>query len=225
MKKGRLKKLLYVVSAAVLTIAVSVGTTVSTVTDAEEKENNFSVASASLTVTEPLWENLEDEDKVLYPGKKIVKDPTIINNGEVSLYVYARVQVPVKTVRTVSEDGTEIIESAAHPLFTYEINDGWALLASSQSSSVSTAEYVYAGGSVAPGESAPPIFDSVTFLNVLEGELPQDTQLEIVVYGVGIQSDYVTGGGSASFDQLRSIYFNNRTQLLLAGIKAYMGGS
>ena len=44
---------------------------------------------------------------------------------------------------------------------------------------------------IAPGAQTPPLFDCVTYANVVEGDLPQGTAVDIICRLTAIQSDYV----------------------------------
>lgn len=47
------------------------------------------------------------------------------------------------------------------------------------------------GSAIAPGAQTPPLFDCVTYANVVEGDLPQGTAVDIICRLTAIQSDYV----------------------------------
>lgn len=219
--KGNNCRLMKVAVGLVLCLSVSVGTTAATITDGETKVNTFSVSSANLDFSEPKWENLDAEDKVLYPDRTVVKDPTITNNGHVPLFVFARVQIPIVNVKTVSQDGRRIIPATPQLLVSYVPNEDWHPIISSQSSSVFTVEYMYVKGSLAPGEKTTPVFNEVKYLNVLEGEIPAGTSFDVVVHAMGIQSEYICEDDGGDFEsQLREIYIEHRNALVKTAVQS-----
>ena len=98
-------------------------------------------------------------------------------------------------VRTANADGS--MNSAADTeLFTYKVNDGWKLISSEKQEDSGVIRHVYAytvDGSdmkkLSAGEKTPSLFDSVTFANVVEGELERSTSLCIDIRSYGIQTD------------------------------------
>lgn len=59
-----------------------------------------------------------------------------------------------------------------------------------------------------PNEETKTIFDTVTFLNIIEGEIPSGTELNIRVDAYAIQSNYIDGVDTSSLDTdtLNKIY-------------------
>ena len=64
--------------------------------------NTFAVGQLEAELTEPEWDKLPDEAKVLYPGKTVAKDPTACNAAEstTAAYMYLQVEIPRASVRT-----------------------------------------------------------------------------------------------------------------------------
>lgn len=50
--------------------------------------NTFAVGQLEAELTEPEWDKLPDEAKVLYPGKTVAKDPTACNAAESTTAAY-----------------------------------------------------------------------------------------------------------------------------------------
>lgn len=164
-------------------------------------------------LTEPEWDKLPDEAKVLYPGKTVAKDPTACNAAEstTAAYMYLQVEIPRASVRTYTiaetakADGSDetnqeptsgagVLDNGGEPhtvdLVSFQPNDGWSLLEETETEETHTFIYAYESA-IAPGAQTPPLFDCVTYANVVEGDLPQGTAVDIICRLTAIQSDYV----------------------------------
>ncbi len=200
MQNRNKKRILIVVALLLLLTAFSaVGFSLAVLTQhTENRANNFTFGNVDIDLKEPEWDKLKPEDKVVYPGRTIVKDPYIENTGAHDLYAYIEVSVPKKTVRTVetNAEGKEVISAAApRKLFSFELNVGWTCIKTTDSSDYVTYLYAYTAKVLAPGESTNTLFDSVTYINMLEGEIPMDTVLEMPVNAYAIQSGYLNEQG------------------------------
>ncbi len=142
---------------------------------------NASPSDASPSNSLGIW---EAED--MYAGKVIPKDPAIKNNSKNDAYLRMTVKVPVAEIITADEDGT--LRNDGEPeeteLFTYDLKEdsGMKLLAvRSEEDGYRIYEYGYTGGGadeipVPAGHDIPPLFDSVTFANVIGGQIDEDTE-------------------------------------------------
>lgn len=113
--------------------------------------NTFAVGQLEAELTEPEWDKLPDEAKVLYPGKTVAKDPTACNAAEstTAAYMYLQVEIPRASVRTYTiaetakADGSDetnqeptsgagVLDNGGEPhtvdLVSFQPNDGWSLL-------------------------------------------------------------------------------------------------
>lgn len=191
------KKTLIISAVSLLTIAlIAIGISLALMTQIPEmRANNFTFGNVSIDLSEPDWEELEPEDKIVYPGRVISKDPIITNTGENDLYAYIEVSVPKEMVRTVStENGEEIIDEAKlQELFSFEANEGWTLINWDNSSDdYNVYLYAYTEKVLLPGETTTALFNSVTYINMLEGEISMDTVLEMPIKAYAIQSEYLS---------------------------------
>lgn len=178
---------------AVLAVLFTAGSTVAYFTDYENVSNNFTVGDISLKLQEPAWD--EEKGKDLTPNKTVPKDPEIVNDGANEAYVFLSAEVPYRNIRTANADGS-LNSSADTELFTYKVNDGWKLISSEKMESSGVVKHVYAytgDGSDMKKLSAegktPSLFYSVTFANVVEGELERSTSLCLDIKSYGIQTD------------------------------------
>ena len=205
-RKNNMTLMIIIAAAAVLFIA---GSTFAYFTDSVDASNKFTVGDISLELHEPEWN--ENNGKNLVPCQTVKKDPEVLNDGVNDAFVFMSVDVPYADIRTANEDGT--LNSAADTeLFTYEINEGWKEIASEKADGIVEHVYAYTGdGSdmkkLKPGEKTPSLFDSVTFANVVEGEIDSNAALDIDVRSYGIQAENI--GNSSVPEHIWSVLNNS----------------
>lgn len=205
------KRMLIIFALSLIIIALAaIGISLAMLTQkTENRANNFTFGNVSIDLTEPQWDGLDPDDKIVYPGRTIKKDPIITNTGENDLYAYIEVSVPKKTVRTVKiENGKEVIDEAKlQELFSFRANDGWALINKDDSSNdYATYRYAYTSKILSSGESTNALFDSVTYINMLEGEIPMGTVLDMPINAYAIQSGYLNEQGESIEDKMRDAF-------------------
>lgn len=168
-------------------------------TDTQEKTNTLTVGSVKTDLEEPEWEDVPSDEKTdITPNQTIKKDPRITNTGANDAYAFLEIQVPVKKIITVGPDGKKL-PAADTELFAYKVNDGWVQVRSSDittSGKVTARSYVYAYGTktqctvLKKGETTTPLFDSVTLVNAIEGQIDEET-LNIPVKSYAIQAEHI----------------------------------
>lgn len=169
-------------------------------TDADTATNEFTVGKISIDLTEPGWTPPED----ITPNQEIEKDPQITNDGVNSAYVFMQVKVPTKSVITANEDGTKIPADPDEPneLFTYQVKEGWTEMGTAADETIEGQTYkvhTYVWGTdeactaVAKDATTGSLFDSIKFINVIEGEGLEETQLDVIVDAYGIQTTDING--------------------------------
>lgn len=199
-KVGRTKrnrrKAASVLVCAVIAGAITGGGILAYFTDGDTAVNTFTVGKIALELEEPGWEPQE----LITPGQNIKKDPQIVNTGLNSEFVFLEVSVPYKNVVTAADDGTKE-KAGEKELFTYNINHGWTELGTGQKnpdSGTITHRYVYGTSRectpLQKSERTPSLFDSVTFINVVEGQGLEESTQNITVNAYGIQTTDINGG-------------------------------
>ena len=91
MKKTRL-----VIAGSIITLsgALMMGT-LAYFQDTDTKTNTFTAGKVAITLTEPNWDLLGEDNRVLVPGRKILKDPTIVvQGGSEASFIRVEVQIP-----------------------------------------------------------------------------------------------------------------------------------
>ena len=176
--------------AAVLIALLAIGSAIAFFTDKDNKTNDFTVGNISIQLTEPNWN--ADNGKDLTPNKTISKDPQITNDGPNDAFVFLQVKVPVANVKTAAADGS-LQAAKSQDLFTYTVNDSWVEVSRKSSADSTTYIYAYVGAdgamkTLAPGKTTNSLFDSVTFLNLVEGQIDEGTQISVDVDAYGIQT-------------------------------------
>ena len=197
-KKRNLKKAGFV--AGVLCLA-SIGGVSAYLTDFDKKDNQFRVGKVSIKLDEPGFK-AEEETKI-EPGKEIKKDPQIKNTGVNDAFVYLEVSVPTANVEAAAEDGTRL-GTRDQELFSFQPSANWTKLSSRKNGN--TQIYVYAYNKILQEEqTTDTLFDSVKFLNIIEGQLDEQ-DLTIPVRAYAIQASYTGGDSGSVIDQAKTAY-------------------
>lgn len=177
------KKMVKGIALAAMLVALAAGGTAAYLTDFETATNSFTVGKVDIELDEPNWKP-EDNTKIV-PTQVIKKDPFIKNRGINEAFVYLEVSVPVRNVITAAQDGTRNA-LAKTELFSYTKNKEWTQL--ERKAIGQNMVYTYAYNHILkPGEKTTTLFNTVTFANIIEGQL--DTQqLDMPVRAYAIQS-------------------------------------
>lgn len=185
--------------AAILTTAY--------LTDQEKVVNEFTVGKVDIDLTEPEW-NPEEHTKI-QPTEEIKKDPQITNVGQNDAYVYLEIEVPMKEVIAADEDGTRQ-DKKKQELFTFDADAKWSLMKSEETDNSMVYTYCYTEV-LAPQSTTNAIFETVTFVNVIEGQL-DSTDLEIPVKAFAIQVEGTGGNGSTIVEKAENAFVKFQNQ-------------
>lgn len=178
-------------------------------TDAASETNTFTIGKVDLVLTEPNYlGNDSDDVEDITPNEEIKKDPTIENTGINSEYVFVTVSVPYAEDLVVANAAGEKQPAADTQLFTYTVNSGWVEISKVKNETDKTFDYVYAYGSDSALTALPAdddtattdvkedktsaLFNSVTFVNAVEGQDLETTTQSIKISAYGIQADNLT---------------------------------
>lgn len=228
-KQTRKKKLL----AAIALIAIlSISGILAYMTDHETANNLFTVGKVDFNLYESAWDGeLPDgtylatdsnalgisQAEDIYAGKTIPKNPAIKNNSKNDAYLRMTVKIPVDSVIIADDDGFlendgELLETE---LFSYQLNEdsGMRLLPGQPTvkDGYNVYEYMYTGGGwgeipVPAGHDIPPLFDSVTFANIVGG------QLEDSVEFIDVDFKAIQSGGFDSPEEAWRAYENQNPE-------------
>lgn len=170
-------------------------------TDYDKADNQFTVGKVDIELEEPGWK--PEEHTKIEPGKEIEKDPQIQNTGVNDAFVYMEVTVPMTDVMAADEEGNRL-NKKMQELFTFTAKENWSLIDKKKKDTA--AVYVYAYDKILkPEQTTEPLFDTVQFLNIIEGQL--DTQqISIPVRAYAIQSSYTGGDKDSIPEQAKEAY-------------------
>jgi hypothetical protein len=163
-----------------------------------ELENVITSGDVAIRLTEPDWES--ETGDALVPRETVAKNPMVTNTGKNDAWVYLQVQIPIRTLSVVDPQTKKKEAPARYELFEFEADASWELL--DRSEEEDQACYVYAYHTLLkPGETTSALFNSVSLINVLEGELEEQEPYEIPIQAAAIQ-----GNAGASTEKLWEIY-------------------
>lgn len=166
-------------------------------TDAGDLTNTFTIGEVKLELTEPNYPgNNSDDVKNITPGAEIEKDPIISNIGKNGEYVFLTVTVPyAEDLVVANPDGTKR-DADQTQLFSYTVNDGWKQVGQViKNTADKTNTYIYAYGTeseltaLEAGKNTPALFNSVTFVNAVEGQNLENSTQSIEISAYAIQAD------------------------------------
>lgn len=197
MKKNTVK----IMTLAGILCLASVGGVSAYLTDYEKVSNEFTVGNVDIELKEPEWKL--EENKKIEPSKVIHKDPQITNTGTNDAFVYMEVSIPMANVEAAAENG-ERLGKKVQELFYFEAKDSWMQLSVQNTESRRTYTYAYTK-ILKPQETSEALFDTVKFLNLIEGQLDGQT-FEIPVRAYAIQTSYTGGSSDNLSEQIKAAY-------------------
>ena len=197
MKKNTVK----IMTLAGILCLASVGGVSAYLTDYEKVSNEFTVGKVDIELKEPEWK--PEENKKIEPSKVIHKDPQITNTGTNDAFVYMEVSIPKANVEAAAENG-ERLGKKVQELFYFEAKDSWMQLSVQNTESRRTYTYAYKK-ILKPQETSEALFDTVKFLNLIEGQLDGQT-FEIPVRAYAIQTSYTGGSSDNLSEQIKAAY-------------------
>ena len=197
MKKNTVK----IMALAGILCLASVGGVSAYLTDYEKVSNEFTVGKVDIELKEPEWK--PEENKKIQPSKVIHKDPQITNTGTNDAFVYMEVSIPMANVEAAAENG-ERLGKKVQELFYFEAKDNWMQLSVQNTESRRTYTYAYKK-ILKPQETSEALFDTVKFLNLIEGQLDGQT-FEIPVRAYAIQTSYTGGSSDNLSEQIKAAY-------------------
>ena len=209
------RKMVKGIALAAMVAALAAGGTAAYLTDFESATNSFTVGKVDIELDEPNWK--PDENTKLVPTQVIRKDPFVKNLGVNDAFVYLEVSVPVRKVITAAQDGTRNA-LARTELFSYAKNKDWTQLERKEVGQNMVYTYTY-NHILKPGEKTTTLFDTITFANIIEGQL--DTQqLDMPVRAYAIQSTNTGEGKTTVLEQATAAYqkYVNQNKGLSSGV-------
>lgn len=199
-KKAKHRTLKIVMLTGALCLA-SVGGVSAYLTDFEKVTNQFTVGKVDIEVSEENWK--PEDNKKIEPGKVINKDPKITNTGINDAFVYMEVSIPMADVTAAADNGSRL-EKRMQELFSFESKKSWTKLDSKKIGDNQVYVFTY-NKILKPNETTETLFDTVKFLNIIEGQL-DGQQLEIPIRTYAIQASYTGGDAENVIEQAQNAY-------------------
>ena len=188
----KLRKLLTLVSCAVLLVCVTIGATVAYLTSTATVTNTFTVGNVAITLDEAdvnpdgtyttnVNNRVDENDYHLLPGHSYIKDPTIhVADGSEDCYIY------VKIVNEIAEDekgGNEAAEGEYLSIAQQMTNNGWKQLVVNNTA---VSGVFYATKKV--GETTTDVFSAGNDVKVFDG-FTLDNDAEVADYAPVVDED------------------------------------
>lgn len=180
------KTIILVSSLIILVLALSVGLTMAYLQDTTATvENTFTVGKVDITLTEPGFDEMSAESKIMVPGREIMKDPiiTVMANSE-DAYIRAAVVIPPALAGSIEMPLT--------------LNPGWSLGGDGY--------YYYSGIVPKSGTDTvlPAIFSSFTVRSdatnaSLAALTPDDLEIDVTAYAIQAEGFVTPAAAWAAF--------------------------
>ena len=205
---NRKKKIICGIAGAAALAAVMIGGTYAYLTDFDTASNEFTVGKVDIDIEEPNWD--PEDHKELLPTQEINKDPMITNKGSNEAYVYMEVSVPIRNVITSDAAGNRI-DAAETELFSFHPDDkNWTRIDSYVKGTDKV--YIFSYNEILkPSEKTTPLFQTMTFANVVEGQIDGQTFL-VPVRAYAIQTANTGGEGESVPEQARNAFYTYLNQ-------------
>lgn len=183
----KIKKVTFTVTGILLGAGLTVGITGAYLWDTTgEIRNVVTAGSVKAELLEEHWNPLKGEK--VYPRQVLKKDPVVKNTGTNEANVFLEVEIPMAEISTVDASSNQKLPAKSMELFTFQAEESeWALLFQKQEQNVKSYVYGYRK-LLKPGEVTAPLFETVTMVNYLEGELDLAKTYEIPVKAKVIQT-------------------------------------
>lgn len=175
--------------------AMSVGS-YSYLTDSGKLVNDLTTADLSIDLVEPKYTSLADsnsdgvknEATYTVQGKVIPADPKVVNDkakSTIGMYAFIVIDIPTEKVMTVKS----VPNKVSTELYKFTVTDSnWKLMETKSISGYTRRIYAYS--KVVPvGSSTTPLFDGITYADVVEGEISTTAVKKIPMKGYAIQSE------------------------------------
>lgn len=171
-------------------------------TSTDTADNEFKIGEIDINLVEPNWDPGDARD--VTPNETLQKDPQIYNNGESPAYMFMKVQVPTVVapqdgLKVAAANGTVSTRTGNVELFTLDglaasdwIEVGTASFDSTTGMTTHVLAYSNGNGalqSVDAGDVTDAAFQSVTFINAVEGQGLEKMQNQIGIAAYAIQDD------------------------------------
>ena len=207
------KRIGLAVVSCILTLIICIGSTALYLTDTDTATNTVTVGDVKIDLTEPNWEDIE----YVVPNQELTKDPQITNTSINDAIVFMTVEVPVKNITLVADDGTKGTKGNTELFWFKDSTDGasthannfdsnWAHLETKDvdaNLTGTTRTYVFAYKTpLSSDDTTTPLFDKIQIKNYVENEIPGGEVEQIKINAYAIQASDVLESNVALSDNL-----------------------
>lgn len=168
--------------------------------------NQLIPGSVKVKLTEPHWD--PEKKQQVFPGKSAIKDPIVENTGSLDEWVFLSVKIPIADIVAVDPVSKRKMEKKKMEVFSFDADLEWVLLKEEKRDKEK--EYVFGyKKKLAPGEKTSCLFQKITSVNYLEGELSPSVSMDVPVKAMGIQGNI--GGENQDLKTVYGIYLEQKT--------------
>lgn len=217
------KKNLVTLAALALVGVLTVGSTMAYLTDKDSATNNFTVGKVDIEGSEPSWNPDGGTEEDIVPTESFDKDPQIKNIGKNPAYVYVEVAVPVADVIYANAQGQRqnggnaahiellefdttdsTVQTLTDGVGTSEQNASWTQMYKKEIDGKMVYTFCY-NNILNPEETTDPLFNKITFANIVEGQLDEQA-LAVDVNFYGIQTENTGDEAGTVPEQAKNAY-------------------
>ena len=194
-------KMIGALALATMTAALCIGGTAAYLTDSENVSNDFTIGKVDIELEEPSWK--PEENTSLVPQQEIKKDPQVKNKSTGDIYTYLEVSVPVRNVVTADASGKKNQKKPTE-LLSFKSSSDWTLIESSvkQDNKI----YIYSYNKILkPQETTSPLFEKMTFANLVEGQL-DGSSFSVPVHAFAIQTSNTSSANGTIPERAKEAY-------------------
>ena len=160
-----------------------------------EVSNVITAGSVKAEIIEEHWD--ANNALKVYPGQVLAKDPVVKNTGYNVANIFLEVTVPMENIAIIDDVTGIKRQKENRELFSFQADtENWKLL----EQTAACKKYIYGYTStLAPGEKTSPLFQKITAVHYVAGELSDKKSYEIPVVVQAIQAQ-------GNFRTLKEIY-------------------
>lgn len=231
------RKILGILAISALVAGVSISGTMAYLTDRKEVTNNFTVGKVEIEGSEPDWDPDGDGEpggiaEHVVPTQSWAKNPQIRNVGENPAYVFIEVRVPMADVVYTNSQSIrqnngepahiELFEFDSESATTQTLSDGVGISEqNSEWTQIKKEEldgnmvYTFCYNSVLDPESTTsPLFDRITFANVVEGQIDgQNLAVDVRFHAIQVVDTVSEAGTPEAAKEAFNLYLNQNQTL------------
>lgn len=186
--------------------SVSAATTMAYLTSTSQSlENILTPGNITVKISETDWE--EKSGEAILPGECRKKNPKVQNTGTITAWIFLEADIPVRKIRLVDAQTRCKLPEADTELVQFTAKEGWKLM--ERITEPDKVRYVYGYQTpVEPLGETNELFEEITVVPYLEGELDPEEVLEIPVTARAVQAHIAPEG--TDLKEIYQIYLDQK---------------